>query len=146
MHTDTIDPADGIHRADPLARRTAFVGVLTSVALGALLLWWLRGWLDALPMHAPGSLDALLWSVFAATLLVCAVCLAAAAMLWRIAGTTVEEQRFPPAGLRTVRDVPVRRGPASRRIAQACRIAAALVVLLAFGVLAWTAWAMQALA
>ena len=133
-------PAIDIHRADPHARRLAAIGLAAALLGGALLLWWLQSWLTRLAPGDPSALDVLLWSTAGVTLLTAAVGFAAAGLLWQIGSRSLAEARFPPATLRTVRDVPIRRGDAARRSARACQAGAVAVALLATGVLAWLVW------
>jgi len=134
-----------IHRADPRLRRQALLGLLVAVAGGGLLLWWLQGWLARLAPGHPETLGTLLWSAVGASFLTCAVSLAAATMLWRIASATTAEGRFPPTRLSTLRDVPVRRGEAARRSAGACRALALTIATAGVAAVAWLLWGLYRL-
>jgi hypothetical protein len=66
-----------------------------------------------------------------------------AAVIWRQGIWVTREGRFPPAGTRLVRDVPVLEGADARRRGQIILVLAALLMAAA-GVLLWLLWRLTA--
>lgn len=132
-----------LHRADIRYRRQALLALIASLVLGLMGLYWLHTWLGR--MGAGGLLfgeDRLgLW------LLTCAIsglliltCLVAGIGLLRLARRIGEGQRYPPADMRTARDVPIRRGEAALRMASTARLTAWFLLGLAVLLAGWGGW------
>lgn len=133
-----------LHRADPALRRLAawLLPLLTAagvVALLALQHWLARG--------APGGLAAttgLRVAFLGIALLSVMLCLGIAALLRRLALRVRAASRYPPADMRTLRDVPVREGAAARRIAGRLDALAGVALLLVLGLSVWAAQVLRA--
>jgi hypothetical protein len=130
-----------IHPADPRLRRTLTIvmtlAVIAAVAVTLGFRHWIAGTADLL---ATDHLIAMLRRVIGALMMMSAACVLILALhALRTAGGIDRERRWPLAHARTLRDVPVRRDAAARRIALAARICALLLTLLAAAaaVLAW---------
>lgn len=138
--------ADPIHRADPAYRRNALLLLGGSIVLGTVLLVWLRGWLEALYRDGGAALglDVLpgLRLIFVALALSLILPLLALAAWLRREGERVQAgDRYPVAGSRTLRDIPVRTGEQAEAMALRHRRLARACLLLAFGLALWAIWA-----
>ncbi|PZQ19410.1 MAG: hypothetical protein DI564_01490 [Rhodanobacter denitrificans] len=130
-----------IHPADPRLRRTlAIVMTLAVIAAVAVTLGF-RHWIGATAdLLSTERLIALLRQLIGALMMMSAACVLILALhALRTAAGIDRERRWPLARSRTLRDVPVRREVAARRIAQAARAGALLLSVLAAAaaVLAW---------
>lgn len=138
--------ADPIHRADPAYRRNALLLLGGSIVLGTVLLVWLRGWLEALYRDGGAALglDVLpgLRLIFVALALSLILPLLALAAWLRREGERVQAgDRYPVAGSRTLRDIPVRTGAAAATMVLRCRRLTLVCLLLSVAVASWAAWA-----
>lgn len=137
---------DPIHRADPAYRRNALLLLGGSIVLGAVLLVWLRGWLEALYRDGGAALglDVLpgLRLVFVALAVSLILPLLALAAWLRREGERIQAgDRYPVAGSRSLRDIPVRTGAAAATVALRCLRLAQACLLLSAAVASWAAWA-----
>src|SRR5687768_5539488 len=114
-----------IHYADRAYRTRSLWLLAAIVVMCALLLWQLQAWLDSLTSHLGGSDPRVVRHWVRLLLVSLGVALAVPAIalsvsLRRLARAAASEARFPPAALKTLRDVRVLRGPAavawSRRV------------------------------
>ncbi len=125
----------GIERADPALRRLTVVVlvVATLVAVAAVLVF--RFWLLRLAATAePWELVATLrrWGAVTATASgVCVLLLAGHAA--RQARRVGDGMRWPPAGVRVLRDTRIRQGDAAVRIGRLLNVVALVLVLLGIG-------------
>jgi hypothetical protein len=135
-----------IHRADK-AYRTRSLWLLGAImVMCAVLLWQLQAWLDSLATQLGGGDPRavrdwvrLLLAGLGFALAVPAIGLSAA--LRRMAQASRGEGRFPPTGLKTLRDVRVLRGPAAASWSRRVQLASAAALAVAGLFLAWAAWA-----
>ena len=124
-----------IERADPRARRLAVTLLIVGAALGVLLFvfaeWRLpsvQEWVIEDPRQAQGRLRVVatgLTAVFAVPTLLFA------AYFWKLGARVIRSNRFPPPGMRVIRDTVVRNGPSARRTG---RILQAMALMLTFTV------------
>lgn len=135
-----------IHRADPAYRRNALLLLAGSIVLGAVLLVWLRGWLDGLYRDGGAALGLevlpglrLIFVALASSLIL--PLLALAAWLRREGDRIRAGDRYPVAGSRTLRDIPVRTGAGAEMMAGRCGKLALACLLLSAAVASWAAWA-----
>lgn len=126
--------------ADPRARRTALIvvagGTLAGIAaltLGTSSPFDVVDWVD----HEPASRVPLL--VLGMLVLLSLPLLALAAYLWALGRRIVNTQRFPPAGMRVIRDTPVLTGDAALRRGRWLQLLAVTLGLLslALAILLW---------
>jgi hypothetical protein len=138
-----MNPESELHRADPRLRQLArWLPALILVA--ALLgLWWLDRWLGSLDGQV--SFEGLLLGFLGLAAVIATAGLTLAWTLWNAASRIVSEDRYPTADMRTLRDVPLRRGQAARTIASRLRAAAVLAALLGIGILVWALLGTRAL-
>jgi hypothetical protein len=135
-------PAD-LHHADPTLRRHARWLPLAVLGVGLIGLWLLHAWLQRL-QDDPTAIEALMLAFLGLGAVLATAALALGWHLWRIAGQITTEDRYPPSMMRTLRDVPLRRGEAARRAARVLRTGAVLAGLVGLGVLAWVMATVQA--
>lgn len=145
-------PVDGepeILRADPRARRGVLTIVVLAGVIGLLAIEWLLPW-------ARGRVEQ---AVYEGSLAKSAVCKSILIFLMAVAtsvggigvyafrfGRRVAcEERFPPAGMKVVRDTRVLQGRAARLLGRAQAINGALLVVLAFALFALCAYGFLAL-
>jgi len=126
-----------IVRADPAFRRTALLvafGVVAALVVAILSAPQFLANLSALSLASPA--EAVLW--FAAFIVpMLALVVVAGVDAGRRSVSTLCESRFPPHGMRVLRDTPVIRGRAARAIgALGCTLGATLLV--AALLLGWT--------
>lgn len=129
-----------VRRADPEARKLAFIIVGVGAMVGVALILaaekvrpsfeqWLvsnSGWLAQNPAAA------------AAVAGIAILPMAGVAIyLWRYAGKVVATERFPLAGQKVVRDTPVRFGPRAIRHGRILQSLAALVLAVSFAMPCW---------
>ena len=135
-----------MHRADKAYRTRSLWLLAAIVVMCVVLLWQLQSWLDSLTFQLDGRDPRTVRQWVRLLLVGLGFALAIPAVglsvsLRRLAQATRGEQRFPPADLKTLRDVRVLRGPAalawSRRVHAGSRVALALAGLF----LGWAAWA-----
>lgn len=126
------------HRADPKLKRTALLGIGTTVVLGSVALWLLQRWLDQASKAAFG-LDIIVMGFVGVGVMVSGGLLILGWSLWQESITVKREQRYPPTNMRTLRDVPVVHGDLAQAAAR--RLHWAALGLLAFAmVLAGWLW------
>jgi hypothetical protein len=145
-------PADAspeILRADPRARRRALAIVVVGGVLGLLAIEWLLPWARGRVEQAvyEGGLpqSAVCKSVLAFLMLVAASVGAFGVYVFRFGGRVVREERFPPAGVKVVRNTRVVHGRAARILGRAQAINGALLVALAIALFALCAYGFLAL-
>jgi hypothetical protein len=135
-----------IHHADKAYRTRSLWLLLAIVLMCALLLWQLQSWLDSLTSQLYGS-DPRVVREWVRLLLVglgFALALPAIGLsmaLRRLAAAANDEGRFPPSGLKTLRDVRVLRGPAAQAWARRVLLGSRGALGLAAVLLAWAGWA-----
>lgn len=142
--SDQTGADDDLHLADQ-GFRLRMLGLLAlCIALAALVILMLPGWLEGLrgeyADHDPQQLQQLLrmcFTALAVMLVAPMLLLARLALLW--AGRIRQAGQFPTADMKTMRDVPIRRGDDARRIARWHRLGAATLLWLSVGVMAWVA-------
>lgn len=119
-----------IQRADLRFRRLAAVSLVVLTAVGAVGLWALQGWLAGVARMAPSAAQPRLLAVFVWLIgSACAVLLALGVYLWRTGARVLRAARFPPPGMRVVRDTVVQRGAAAQRRARILQgVGVALVI------------------
>ena len=126
-------------RADPALRRTALVvggGVVTALVVAIVSAPGFLGSLSTLSQASPA--EAVLW--FAAFVVpIVALTVVAGLDATRRSLSTWREGRFPPCGMRVLRDTPVIAGPIARTIGVlGCTLGVTLLV--AALLLGWTSW------
>lgn len=107
-----------IQKADHDARRRAFilVGIAAVIGMGAILL--LESYKGEIEDYLERNVDYFLAHPEIPALGFCILILPIyifAIYLWRLGSSVVREQRFPPPGLRVIRDTPVLSGVAGVR-------------------------------
>lgn len=130
-----MEPTE-IERADERIRTLAIVAFLVTLVVGTSAILALPYWLDTLRLRpipeAKRSLAAALaWSIGAA----CIVILAAAAHAWRLGARVRGASRFPPPGMRVIRDTVVLHGPVAGRRGTLLQALAVALVLCGAGLL-----------
>jgi hypothetical protein len=101
--------------AEPYARRTAVAIVGCGTLIGVALLvvtGWLRPEFEA---WLKRDVSRLTFVAAAVTILTTAPLLGLAAYLWHLGRRILHVDRYPPPGLRFIREAPVVTGPAARR-------------------------------
>jgi len=138
-----------IQRADRAARRRAGWLVAVGALVGLLAILGaehlqgpLRDWLLARPDLFARRIG---WLAFVLGALAVLPLLAAAALIWRIAGRAVRAQRFPPPGQGVVRDTTVLHGPPAVARGRLLRILA-LAVCVAAAAMAFAFWRLASIA
>ena len=126
-------------RADPAMRRTALVlggGVVAALVAAVVSAPGFLGSLSTLSQASPA--EAVFWlAAFAVPIVVLTVVAAVDAL--RRSLSTWREGRFPPRGMRVLRDTPVIEGPVARTIGVlGCTLGATLLV--AALLLGWTSY------
>ncbi len=129
----TDSPPPEIVPADAKHRRLAWLAVVVVLAGGAAALWWLDRRLDVVDRLAEDDLPA---AAERARALVGVVVLFAGLIfvglglwLFRLGVLINRSGRFPPPGMKVIRDTVVRTGPRARRLANAALLASLLTVL-----------------
>ena len=130
-----MEPRD-IERGDARLRKAAILALLLTLAMGAGAIVGLQHWLDSLRvrpvLEARQALaTALLWSTGA----ICVVILAVAAYAWQLGARVRDASRFPPPGMRVIRDTVVLHGPAAGRRGKLLQGLAVALVLCGVGLL-----------
>lgn len=125
-------------RADPALRRRLVVGgavILASILAGLLGVDLWRQSLIDLGRESPAAAAAQAErGLRLATIGIGALALVGALRLYRLARRVREERRWPPAGMRVVRDTRVVAGDAARRLGLLGLVMAGVLVLLALTV------------
>jgi hypothetical protein len=126
-----------IQPADPQARRTALTILAVVTLIGVILIaaaGQLRAAAEAWVERDLATRARMV--IGAMTVLAVGPLLVLAAYSWRLGGRILRGGRYPPPGVRVVRDTPVVTGDAAVRMARGVRVLAALVcasgVLLAY--------------
>jgi hypothetical protein len=134
-----------IHRADPAYRRQMWGWFFFTVAAGAVVLFALDRWLDAL--RAGAAIDqgyALSLWLQRLTAGLCALFATAAVAfgIWlrRLAAATQRDRRWPPNAMRTSSDIRVRYLTSADALVTQFRVGATTLFVLAALLLAWGAW------
>ena len=124
-----------IERADPRTRRRAMTLLAIGAAFGVLLFVLVESRLPALQkwvIEDPNQAEGRLRVVASGLAAVVAVpTLLFAAYFWRLGGRVIRSSRFPPPGMRVVRDTVVRDGASAKRVG---RILQAMALMLTFTV------------
>ena len=135
--TDVDDQpvSDGqIIHADPRARRTAMAVSMAILLVAAALLWCLRVYqkevLDAVRWNQPAAVAQALRLADTAACLSGLGLVAAGVWFARLARRTARSGRFPPPGMKVIRDTPLRTGAKARAMARSA-FASAVVLILA---------------
>ena len=136
---DRVAAEQEVVRADPAMRRTALVvggGVVAALVVAVLSAPGFLGSLSTLSQASPA--EAVLWlAAFAVPIVALTVVAGVDAM--RRSLSAWREGRFPPRGMRVLRDTPVIEGPVARAIGVlGCTLGATLLV--AALLLGWTTW------
>jgi hypothetical protein len=139
-----VDDSTQVLRADPAARRRALAIVVVGGALGLLaiewLLPWARGQIEQAVYEGGLPKSAVCKSVLVVLMLVATSVGAFGVYVFRFGRRVAREERFPPDGMKVVRDTRVLHGRAARVLGQAQTINGALLVVLAaalFGLCAY---------
>ena len=134
-----------IHRADPTYRRQLQISL--AVCVGASLVglvalhFWLQDLSSSIGHENPGLLELWLRRLISALGLMMSISAAAFAVWLRRIGLQASAgKRWPPADLRTAKDVPVRYLGAAEAMAQQLQLAAAVLFVFAALVAAWAIW------
>jgi len=134
-----------IHRADPNYRRQMIAWLLVAVVAGAIGLFALVRWLDGLRSQAgmdnPAEVAAWLQRLMAGLGLVLTAGSAGLAhWLYRTAGQTRLEKRWPPKDLQTTSDIPVRYLSSADAVAKQLRTGSLVLAGLALAIAVWAGW------
>ena len=137
-----------IHRADPAYRRQMWAWFAFTVVAGAVALFALDRWLDALRagMAADQGQDFGLWLHRLIAGLCVAFALAAVgfgAWLRRLATATQRERRWPPSAMRTSSDVRVRYLTSADALVAQFRAGSMALFVVAALLVAWAAWLLK---
>ncbi len=114
-----------LQKADPRARRTAFLIVLIGAVAGTVMFAMASAMGPAVEIWLAEDLPTR--SRLLAGVLAVLTAVPAAGMsvyLWRLGGRTLQANRYPPPGLRVVRDTPVAVGETAARRGRALQIMA----------------------
>ena len=119
------------------------IALLAAVALVLALAWHVLDQLSAGAANAD-AVDSVLASqrrvIGFAAVLVLAIALALAALLWRLGQATYAQERFPPAGLPKLLDAEPRKGVAAAYLGLRLRRAAVLAALVGVAIALSAAW------
>jgi hypothetical protein len=129
-----------VQKADPRAQRLAAVGLICGLVVGALLIIVaprLRPEFDAWVREDPETRLRLVLAGLGFVAI--APLFAVAAYLWELSRRIVRSGRYPPPGLRLIKDVPVVTGAAAAHRARLVRTAAGILMSagLVLGFLFW---------
>ncbi len=133
-----------LHPADPRLRRLALWLPLIAVGVGGGTIWAIERWLAGLTGTAD-EIHALLLAFVGLSSMLATIGLALGWSLWRQSSEIIREGRFPIAGMKTIRTVPIRRGEPARRIATLMRAVAVLAAGFGAALLMWMIWAVRTL-
>ncbi|MCB1632980.1 MAG: hypothetical protein KDI37_08975 [Xanthomonadales bacterium] len=129
-------PAQELHQADPAWRKNVLWLAAGAVLLGVLLLlayqWGVqRMLLQLAERRVDDAVHMARWLGGTMALLLCLSCAALAWLSSRTAAQVLQQDRFPPAQARMIRDTPVLRGEAARRRARLLQLIALILPLTA---------------
>jgi hypothetical protein len=103
-----------IQKADPAARRQAILLVIFGMAIGALLIAGFEQfrepfyeWLTSEPAESARRAKLALYT---SAFVLCAPLIGFAIYLWLLGARVLRAQRYPPPGMRVIRDTPVVEG------------------------------------
>lgn len=106
-----------VQKADPAARRQALLVIVFATAIGALLITGFEHlsqpfheWLSSEPAE---TVRRARLAVYVSAFVVSAPVIAFAIYLWLLGARVLRAKRFPPPGLRVIRDTRVVDGPAA---------------------------------
>ena len=103
-----------IERGDARLRKAATLVLLLTLAAGAGAIVGMQHWLDSLRVRpAPEARQALATALVRSTGAIGVVILAVAAYAWRLGARVRDASRFPPPGMRVLRDTVVLHGSAA---------------------------------
>lgn len=130
-----------IQRADPRYRRQTLAVLVIAVVIAVAALFaiqhWMRG--TAMTLSTQQALQQIrLWT--AITVLLSGVCLLSlAAYCWHLARSAVRDRRWPPQGMRLLRDHRILHGEAVQSMALRLRLTAVVLLVLTagFALVAW---------
>jgi len=141
--------APDVVRADPQARQRAIAIVLGGGICGVVATRWLLPWAHERLAQGvyEGSLpqSVVCKSVLVGLMLVAASVVAFGVYAYRFGRRVVEQERFPPAGTKVVRNTRVVSGRAARFLGRAQAINGAMIVALGFALLALCVYGFWAL-
>ena len=134
--SDASTGAPEIVRADPRMRRQALVIVVGGLAVGAAVIGWGLPWLEEWVRHAylTGNTAVRRWVCIGAGAGILALGLGVTASGVNMIGIgrrVLREGRFPPSGLRVLRDTPVRTGPVAAGVGRIQGVLGGVIVALA---------------
>lgn len=127
-----------LHHADSRLRRLALWLPVAALVASALVIWMVQRWLGSL-RGSPDEIDGLLLAFAGLAGVLVAVSVALGWTLLSQAARIRREDRFPASGMRTIRTVEVRRGPAARRISGWMLAAGIASAAFAVGLFGWVA-------
>lgn len=137
-----------IEPADPRLRRRAIIALVAAGLIGATGIAMLQQWLDELARGRdatdPGTLGLMATALALTIGIACASLLVLGFYLWRLGTRVHASMRFPPPGMRVLRDTPVVRGADASRRARMLQILAGVLLLCAAG-LTLATWRLRAL-
>lgn len=129
-----------IERADPRARRLAVALVVIGAAIGSAAFWLvdsrlpiLRAWVIEDPGQAQNRVRLIAFGISAA---VAIPTLVFAGYFWRLGGRVIRSNRFPPPGMRVVRDTVVWQGDGARRRGRMLQALALALTFIVGGIVA----------
>ena len=108
-----------IERADARLRKVAILVILLTLVVGAGAILALPHWFETLRLRpAPRARQSLAAALVWSTAGISVMLLAVAAYAWRLGARARDASRFPPPGMRVIRDTVVLHGPAAGRRAK----------------------------
>ncbi|MBX3688194.1 hypothetical protein [Dokdonella sp.] len=130
-----------IQRADPRYRRQTLAVLVIAVVIAVAALFAIQHWMrnQAIVLTPEQALRQIrLWT--AITVLLSGVCLLSlAAYFWQQAAKTLRARRWPPPGMRLLRDHRILHGDTAQPVVLRLRLSAVvlLVLTVGFGLIAW---------
>ncbi|MDY0165218.1 MAG: hypothetical protein RBS80_01655 [Thermoguttaceae bacterium] len=122
-----------IMRADPRQRKLAVFLILTIMAGGGIMLWWLDRRLDVIDRLAeenlPAAAEKALSLVVTAVVFMGVTLVGTGLYLFRLGVQINRAGRFPPPGMKVIRNTVVRTGARAELLANMALVASLLAVL-----------------